>query len=157
MTPVTGSQSRTGATARSQPGDRPPSGRVQYETARSNPPNLVCAVPMVMPLNLDHDTYFPGGALWEEFLGMLGRLGFGTQLYDQVTARAIRNDAWKLVERNFVRPEDFQIPMLFIGGWYDIYTDGVLNAFAAVRAQGGQKLGLTASWLWARGCTTLIN
>ena len=28
-------------------------GRVQYETARSNPPNLVCAVPMVMALNLD--------------------------------------------------------------------------------------------------------
>src|SRR6185503_6403212 len=56
-------------------------GRVQYETARSNPPNLVCAVPMVMPLNLDHEIYFPGGALWEEFLSMLGRLGFGTQLY----------------------------------------------------------------------------
>ena len=114
-------------------------GRVQYETARSNPPNLVCAVPMVMPLNLDHDIYFPGGALWEEFLSMLGRLGFGTQLYDQVTARAVKDDAWKVVERNFVRPGEFQVPMLFIGGWYDIYTDGVLNAFAAVRAGGGSK------------------
>ncbi|MBI4763368.1 MAG: CocE/NonD family hydrolase [Deltaproteobacteria bacterium] len=30
-------------------------GRVQYETARENPPDLVCAVPMVMPLNLDYD------------------------------------------------------------------------------------------------------
>jgi uncharacterized protein len=114
-------------------------GRVQYETARSNPPNLVCAVPVVMPLNLTHDIYFPGGALWEEFLGMLGRLGFGTQLYDQVTARAIKDDAWKIVERTFVRPEEFQVPMLFIGGWYDIYTDGVLNAFAAVRAGGTSK------------------
>lgn len=114
-------------------------GRVQYETARSNPPNLVCAVPMVMPLNLDHDIYFPGGALWEEFLGMLGRLGFGTQLYNQVTARAVKDDTWRVVERTFVRPEEFQVPMLFIGGWYDIYTDGVLNAFAAVRAGGGKK------------------
>jgi len=114
-------------------------GRVQYETARANPPNLVCAVPMVMPLNLDHDIYFPGGALWEEFLGMLGRLGFGTQLYNQVTARAVKDDSWKVVERTFVRPDEFQVPMLFIGGWYDIYTDSVLNAFAAVRAGGGTK------------------
>jgi predicted acyl esterase len=114
-------------------------GRVQYETARANPPNLVCAVPIVMPLNLDYDIYFPGGALWEEFLSMLGRLGFGTQLYNQVTARAVRDDTWKVVERTFVRPEEFQVPMLFIGGWYDIYTDGVLNAFAAVRAGGGPK------------------
>ena len=114
-------------------------GRVQYETARSKPSNLVCAVPMVMPLNLEHEIYFPGGALWEEFLSMLGRLGFGTQLYDQVTARAIKDDAWKVVERNFVRPEEFEVPMLFIGGWYDIYTDGVLDAFAAVRARGGSK------------------
>src|SRR6185295_6374335 len=36
-------------------------GRVQYETARANPPNLVCAVPIVMALNLDYDVYFPGG------------------------------------------------------------------------------------------------
>lgn len=114
-------------------------GRVQYETARANPPNLVCAVPMVMPLNLDHDIYFPGGALWEEFLSMIGRLGFGTQLYNQVTARAVKDDTWKVVERTFVRPEEFQVPMLFIGGWYDIYTDGVLNAFAAVRAGGGTR------------------
>ena len=114
-------------------------GRVQYETARANPPNLVCAVPMVMPLNLDHATYFPGGALWQEFLAMLGRLGFGSQLYEQVTARAVKNDSWKIIERNFVKPEEFQVPMLFIGGWYDIYTDGVLEAFAAVRASGGGK------------------
>lgn len=115
-------------------------GRVQYETARANPPNLVCAVPMVMPLNLDYDVYFPGGALWEEFLIMLGRIGFGTQLRDQVAARAVNDDAWKLIAaRTFVKPEDLRVPMLFIGGWYDIYTDSVLGAFEAVRAGGGPK------------------
>lgn len=114
-------------------------GRVQYETARASPPNLVCAVPMVMPLNLDYDIYFPGGALWEEFLSMLGRLGFGSQLYNQVTARAVKDDSWRVIARTFVKPEEIQVPMLFIGGWYDIYTDGVLSAFEAVRVGGGPK------------------
>src|SRR5947207_16028608 len=35
-----------------------------------------------------------------------------------------------------VQGEDIRVPMLFIGGWFDIYTDGVLSAFDQVRTQG---------------------
>lgn len=114
-------------------------GRVQYETARENPPNLVCAVPIVMPLNLDYDAYFPGGVLWEEFALMLGRIGFGTAIRDNLAARPLKNEAWQALSANFVKGEDFRIPMLFIGGWFDIYTDGVISAFETVRARGGEK------------------
>ena len=43
-------------------------GAAQFRTASARPPHLVCAVPVVMPLNLTYDIYFPGGALWEEFV-----------------------------------------------------------------------------------------
>jgi predicted acyl esterase len=114
-------------------------GRVQYETARENPPNLVCAVPIVMPLNLDYDAYFPGGVMWEEFTLMLGRIGFGTSIRDNLAARPLKNEAWQTMAANFVKGEDFRVPMLFIGGWFDIYTDGVISAFETVRAKGGEK------------------
>ncbi len=114
-------------------------GRVQYETARENPPNLVCSVPIVMPLNLEYDVYFPGGVLWEEFALMLGRIGFGAAIRDNLAARPLKNDAWQALAANFVKGEDFRIPMLFIGGWFDIYTDSVISAFETVRVRGGEK------------------
>ena len=115
-------------------------GRVQYETARANPPNLVCAVPLVMALNLDYDTYFPGGVMWEEFPAMLGRIGFGTSIFDQLAARPVKDEFWlKVAPANYVRGADLRVPMLFIGGWYDIYTDQVIAAFETAHAQGGEK------------------
>jgi hypothetical protein len=114
-------------------------GRVQYETARNHPPNLVCAVPSVMPLNLDYDTYFPGGALWEEFALMLSRIGFGSTIRDNLAARPMKNQAWQALSASFVKGEELRAPMLFVGGWFDIYTDGVIAAFETVRAKGGEK------------------
>lgn len=115
-------------------------GRVQYETARANPPHLVCAVPMVMALNLDYDVYFPGGVIWEEFPAMLGRIGFGTTIFDQLAARPVKDDFWqKIAPANYVKGADLRVPMLFIGGWYDIYTDQVIAAFQTALAQGGEK------------------
>lgn len=115
-------------------------GRAQYETARANPPNLVCAVPLVMALNLDYDVYFPGGAMWEEFPAMLGRIGFGTNIFDLLASRAVKDDYWqKVAPLNYVKGEDLRVPMLFIGGWYDIYTDQVIAAFQAAHSSGGEK------------------
>ena len=115
-------------------------GRVQYETARTNPPNLVCAVPLVMPLNLDYDTYFPGGVIWEEFTAVLGRLGFGTSIFDQLAAQPVKNDFWqKTAPLNYVKGEHLRVPMLFIGGWYDIYADKVIEAFQTAHSSGGEK------------------
>src|SRR5438445_5423303 len=59
--------------------------QAQYETARENPPALVCAVPIVMPLQLDYNIYFPGGVLWHEFARTLGKLGWN--IYEALIAR----------------------------------------------------------------------
>ncbi|MBK9707357.1 MAG: CocE/NonD family hydrolase [Acidobacteria bacterium] len=135
-------------------------GRVQYETARENPPNLVCAVPIVMPLNLPYDTYFPGGVLWEEFTLMLGRIGFGTTIRDNLAARPLYDDAYKAAESAFVKGEDIRVPALFIGGWYDIYTDGVIAAFQEVRTKGGEKARLHSRLImgpWVHNMDQLKN
>jgi predicted acyl esterase len=113
-------------------------GRVQYETAQQHPPGLVCAVPMVMPLNLDYDIYFPGGVLWEEFASMLTKLGFFADLHSYLAAHPLKDRFWtELPAAHAIHAEEFMVPMLFIGGWYDIYTDSVISAFDQVRARAG--------------------
>jgi predicted acyl esterase len=113
-------------------------GAVQYNTARSHPPNLVCSVPVVMPLNLSYDVYFHGGVLWEEFVKMLGMLGW--DFYSQLKAQPVKNEFWQaLADETFTRGEEIQVPMLVIGGWYDIYVDSVIEAFETIRSDGGPK------------------
>ncbi len=90
-----------------------------------------------MPLRLDYDVYFPGGALWEEFTGVLARLGWNRR--PQLVAQPMRNEVWKALEAGMVRGEHIRVPMLFIGGWYDIYADAVVSSFLEVREKGGER------------------
>jgi predicted acyl esterase len=106
----------------------------QYETARESPPALVCAVPIVMPLQFDYNTYFHGGVLWQEFANMLGKLGWN--IYGMLTAHPMKDESWETIRKELVQAKDIRIPMLFIGGWFDTYTDGVLAAFDQIRKQG---------------------
>lgn len=113
-------------------------GRAQFETASTHPPALVCSVPIAMALNLTYDIYFPGGAAWQEFLNMLTRLGFNSNMYQTVTAHPVHDAFWRaLASRTYVRAADIQVPMLIIGGWYDIFTDGVVDTYQDLRSNGG--------------------
>ena len=47
--------------------------------------------------------------------------------------------------------------MLFIGGWFDIYTDGVIAGFEAVRAKGGDKARAHSRLIMGPGFTELIS
>lgn len=112
--------------------------RVQYMTAKANHPNHVCGAPSIMPLNLNYDIYFPGGAMWEAYVDVLGRIGFERRSW--LVANPINGPFWREQERTvFVKPADVRIPMLVYGGWFDTYTDGVIEAYEAIRAGGGPK------------------
>lgn len=113
-------------------------GAVQYRTAAEQPPNLVCAVPMVMALNLDYENYFHGGVMWTEFVNLLSRLGWDTR--EMLLLHQGKDLFWYTRSANtFVRPRDIRIPMLFVGGWYDIYTDSVIKAFTRIHRRGGPE------------------
>jgi predicted acyl esterase len=114
-------------------------GAAQFRTASARPPHLVCAVPVVMPLNLTYDVYFPGGVLWDEFARTLGRLGW--DLHAQLVANPVSGTPfWKRLEStSHLRPESLDLPLLLVGGWFDIYVDPVIETFARLRAEGGPR------------------
>ncbi len=106
-------------------------GRVQYMTAKENPPHLVCAVPMVAGPQYNYLEYFPGGAARDEYIDQLDALGYGMSpiLY----ANPYYNLLWSISESTNFYPDSIRIPMLMIGGWYDHNTTVMLDFFEAAR------------------------
>jgi predicted acyl esterase len=50
--------------------------------------------------------------------------------------------------------------MLFVGGWFDIYTDSVISAFETVRAKGGEKARARSKLIvgpWIHGIDQALN
>lgn len=106
-------------------------GRVQYMTAKKNPPHLVCAVPIVAGPQYSYQEYFPGGAARDEYIDQLDALGYG--MSGVLYANPHYNMLWSYSETTNFYPDSIQIPLLMIGGWYDHNTIVMLDFFDAIR------------------------
>ncbi len=108
-------------------------GKIQYQTAREHPAGLICAVPLVAGSQFDYQEYFPGGAARTEYIQQLDALGFGlsTILY----ANPVYNNVWSFAENENYYPDEIEIPMLLIGGWYDHNVEVVIDLFDGLKNQ----------------------
>lgn len=95
-------------------------GNIQYQTAREQPPHLVCAVPEVASPQTYYHQYYPGGVARTEYLETLGVL-FGID--NLIAANPHYNLVWQIIENGSMFPDEIKIPMLLVGGWYDHNTD----------------------------------
>ena len=102
-------------------------GAIQFQTARHQPPHLVCAVPLVKDFKTQYTTYYYGGEFRKSHVGALQGLGFTSTalILDHPT-----NDIFiRVIENRTDYPEEFAVPMLMIGGWFDHYPDHVIRGF----------------------------
>ncbi|HLF65850.1 MAG TPA: CocE/NonD family hydrolase, partial [Saprospiraceae bacterium] len=106
-------------------------GNIQFMTARERPPHLVCAVPMVSSPQFRYAQYYPGGVVLPEYLETLGSL-FG-DAFALVGQNPYYNFIWQFTESSTFYPDEIDIPMLHIGGWFDHNTEDVLMWFNAMR------------------------
>jgi uncharacterized protein len=95
-------------------------GNVQFQTAYEQPPHLVCAVPEVAAPWENYHKYYPGGSLRVEYLETLSLLfgGFGL-----VIDNPYYNLLWQIAENTTMKPQQVEIPMLLVGGWFDHNID----------------------------------
>jgi hypothetical protein len=107
-------------------------GNVQYETAREHPPHLVCAMPEVSSPQQRYAYYYPGGSLITEHMQTLGVL-FGS--FNLVFQNPHYNLIWQIAESGSLYPEEIEVPMLLVGGWFDHNTTAVLQMMNGLRAQ----------------------
>jgi len=112
-------------------------GRIQYQTAAERPPHLVCAVPVVAMFGHAYGQYFHGGVLKKDYVDSLGRIGFAP-MKGLIEAHPTKDLLWRFLDRAS-SPSLIAIPMLLIGGWYDLYTDGVLKTFMDLKTSGGPR------------------
>ncbi len=108
-------------------------GRVQFMTAKENPPNLVCIVPQVAGPQYDYQEYFPNGVYRTEYVEQLDALGYG--MSPILMANPVYNTLWTIAEAQNFYPDSIRIPTLMIGGWYDHTIVPMLEFFNAIRAQ----------------------
>lgn len=129
-------------------------GNVQFETAKKQPPSLTCAVPQVCSPHFFYDHYFAGGSARVALLEQLDYLGFGVS--STVISNPYYNFIWSAAESSSVYPDSIQIPMLMIGGWYDLNTDAVLFQYDTCTKNSPLPIGTKHHLLmgpWVHGGT----
>ncbi|MFA6570634.1 MAG: CocE/NonD family hydrolase [Bacteroidota bacterium] len=113
-------------------------GVIQYQTARRQPPHLVCCVPLVKDYKSKYEDYFYGGDYRKEHVEALQNLGFfPTSL---VTSHPTYDIVWKTLENNSDYPEDIQVPVFIISGWFDHFPDAVLRSFNDLKEKSGANV-----------------
>jgi len=106
-------------------------GKIQFQTAKHNPPHLVCCVPLVSAPQFNYDIYFPGGSARDEYIDQLDALGYGMSSY--LYANHYYSLLWSLTESDSYYPDSIQVPLLMIGGWYDHNPDIMFEIFEGIR------------------------
>lgn len=106
-------------------------GKIQYQTAKENPPHLTCCVPLVTFPQVTYQEYFPGGVYRTEYVQQLDQLGYG--LSPWLLANPFYNFQWQYIETSTFYPSAIKVPIFMIGGWYDHNIDGIISFFKAIK------------------------
>lgn len=103
--------------------------------AASDPPHLVTAFVIVAPEGLFNQSRFIGGVFKESHAGgWMKRQGAEAQIPD-LKKRVLMDDRWRATDFVFHR-QNVDIPIYNVGGWYDIFSQGNLNNFMDLQANG---------------------
>lgn len=108
-------------------------GKIQYQTAKENPPHLTCIAPLVAAPQFDYLEYYPGGVYRTEYIQQLDQLGFG--LSTLISANPIFNNTWTYIQNQNNYPTSIKVPTLMIAGWYDHNIDLMLQFFEGIQNQ----------------------
>jgi len=111
-------------------------GATQYAVAEGAPAALKCLSPAIESPDRYHHIVFQGGALRYElvhsWLSMMGLLN----VWEDLKLHRLWSDWW--LDFHWIgSPETIHVPILHMGGWYDMAQQGALDAFRITQHQGG--------------------
>ncbi|MEM7374796.1 MAG: CocE/NonD family hydrolase [Bacteroidota bacterium] len=113
-------------------------GGVQLSTIREHPPHLVCAIPEVAEPQFAYNEYYPGGVYRQEYGEQLDALGFN--LSGILLANPTYNLLWSTTEAATFYPEEIDIPIFMVGGWYDHNIENSLRFFSALQTEAPNEV-----------------
>ena len=106
--------------------------------APSQPPHLVCQYVVVAFSSMYHQSAYQGGALRKSLIEMwLDGNNFDPENIKLIRANPDYNDLWKEFNCESVAHR-VNVPIMFMGGWYDIFNAGTINSFVTIQNNGGE-------------------
>ncbi len=113
-------------------------GIAQNMMAPSRPPHLVCQYVGVAFSSMYHQAAYQGGA----FRKSLVETWLESNMFSHKNLQIIRahpdyDDFWKSIDPQRMAHK-VNVPVLFAGGWYDIFNAGTINSFLTVQKQGDE-------------------
>lgn len=113
-------------------------GITAYQAAITRPQHLDCVVSVVAPANLQTQAILWGGQLRKDLgIGWLVGSNFEIDPLILMTDHVFYDDFVKKYDLTY-NAESVEVPMLHIGGWFDIFTEGTIAAFNALQENGGE-------------------
>ena len=104
--------------------------------APSRPPHLVCGYASVAFSSMYHQTAYQGGAFRKGLLETwLTVSKFSPKNLELFRAHPNYDDFWHQFDTERVASR-VNVPIMYVGGWYDIFITGTLNSFMTVQHQG---------------------
>ena len=107
-------------------------------TAPSRPPHLVCCYVGVAFSSMYPQSAYQGGAFRKSLLeNWLTGNKFSPKNLEMIRAHPNYDDFWKQIDPERVASR-VNVPTMFLGGWYDIFTAGTINSFVTINKQGDE-------------------
>lgn len=112
-------------------------GVTQNMMAVTAPPHLVCQHSVVAFSSMYHQAAFQGGA-WNKSLveGWVKSNKFDPRTTTTFHSHPDYDEFWKQYDPEALA-ERVNVPVMFVGGWYDIFNQGTIDMFLAVQERGG--------------------
>lgn len=111
-------------------------GITQTMMAPAAPPHLTCQFIVVAPSDLYEHAAFQGGVLRDELLHKWLEFQGSLLWYDLILQHPEYDDYWYDVDA-LAQVDRVSVPAVFVGGWFDIFSEGTLAGFRARQHDGG--------------------
>jgi predicted acyl esterase len=108
----------------------------QYLVAGSNPPNLACQSIQVATPHL-YDAIYQGGEFREELVVQWLEENEGLEILEELWIN--ENFTWSFWGNETIYDdwENVSVPAIHLGGWYDIYLQGIIDGYTGYQNLGG--------------------
>lgn len=112
-------------------------GITQYLLAGTDPPGLVACYAVVACASLYHGAFFEGGVFRKSLVeGWFKLANWPDYAMKKPSQHPYYDELWHTVDLT-TRAEQVKVPMMHVGGWHDIFTQGTIDAFMALQTRGG--------------------
>lgn len=102
----------------------------------SRPPHLVCMYVGVAFSSMYHQSAYQGGAFRKSLVeNWLRDNKFHPRNLELIREHPLYDDFWKAMDPGCVL-QRVHVPVMFAGGWYDIFNEGTIHAFSVVQHEG---------------------